>query len=109
MIPKRYCPTNITDFLPILLVSSLYKIIAKVLSRRIREVIGMVVSDNQCAFIKQRQIFDGILIANELIHSVKRKEGRCDSLIFKLDFSKAYDYVRWDFLNEVLVKMGFGE
>lgn len=28
-------------------------------------------------------------------------------MIFKLDFSKAYDCVRWDFLEIVLCKMGF--
>lgn len=68
--------------------SSLYKIVSKVLSRRLREVIGEVVSETQCAFIKGRQIFDGILIANELIHSVM-KRGRCGGkLIFKLDFQK---------------------
>lgn len=55
--------------------SLLYKVIAKVLSLRLKEVIGLMVSDTQCAFIKGRQIFDGILIANEIIHSVKRKDG----------------------------------
>lgn len=48
--------------------SLLYKIVAKVLARRVCVVIGEVVSDSQCAFIRGRQIFDGILIANELIH-----------------------------------------
>ncbi|GKC71648.1 RNA-directed DNA polymerase, eukaryota [Tanacetum coccineum] len=30
------------------------------------------------------------------------------SLIFKVDFEKAYDSVRWDFLDDILVKFGFG-
>ncbi|TYH25372.1 hypothetical protein ES288_A03G162700v1 [Gossypium darwinii] len=38
-----------------------------------------------------RQIFDGILIANEVIHSMKIIKGNGGNLIFKLDFSKA----RW--------------
>ncbi|KAH1057945.1 hypothetical protein J1N35_036010 [Gossypium stocksii] len=54
---------------------SLYKIVAKVLSRRLREVIGELVSETQCAFIKGRQLFYGILIANEVIHSMKKIEG----------------------------------
>ncbi|GJX56907.1 RNA-directed DNA polymerase, eukaryota [Tanacetum coccineum] len=29
-------------------------------------------------------------------------------MIFKVDFSKAYDSVRWDFLDEVLCSFGFG-
>ncbi|XP_016723758.1 uncharacterized protein [Gossypium hirsutum] len=41
-IPKNENPNDIPKFRPICLVSSLYKIVAKVLSRRIREVIGAV-------------------------------------------------------------------
>ncbi|KAK5834954.1 hypothetical protein PVK06_010634 [Gossypium arboreum] len=108
LIPKLDNPSEIFDFRPIFLVSSLYKIIAKILSRRIRMVISDLVSETQCAFIKGRQIFDGILIANEVIHSMKKMKGDEGNLIFKLDFSKAYDYVRWDFLKLVLQKIGFG-
>ncbi|KAK5786931.1 hypothetical protein PVK06_041581 [Gossypium arboreum] len=71
-------------------------------------VISDLVSETQCAFIKGRQIFDGILIANEVIHSMKKMKGDEGNLIFKLDFSKAYDCVGWDFLKLVLRKMGFG-
>ncbi|KAA3485560.1 DExH-box ATP-dependent RNA helicase DExH10-like [Gossypium australe] len=92
---------------PICLVSSLYKIVAKVLSRRLKEIVEIVVSDTQCAFIRGRQIFYRVLIANGLIHSVN-KGGSKGYLIFKLDFSKPYDYVWWDFLELVLFKVGFG-
>lgn len=68
-----------------------------------------MVSETRCAFIRGRQIFDGVLLANEVIHSMKKKEGMKGNLIFKLDFSKAYEYVRWEFLELVLSKMGFGE
>ncbi|KAA3480298.1 Retrovirus-related Pol polyprotein LINE-1 [Gossypium australe] len=104
LIPKNENPIEISEFRPICLVSSLYKIVAKEIS----EVIGGVVSDTQCAFIRGRQIFDGILIANEVIHLIKKKDVVGGSLIFKLDLSKAYDCVRWDFLELVLLKMGFG-
>lgn len=67
-----------------------------------------MVSETQCAFIRGRQIFDGILIANEVIHLMDKMVGNGGNLIFKLDFSKAYDCVRWDFLELVLQKRGFG-
>lgn len=49
-IPKNDNPKDIFEFRPICLVSSLYKIVANVLSWTLREVIGFVVSDVQCTF-----------------------------------------------------------
>nr|GFC87763.1 RNA-directed DNA polymerase, eukaryota [Tanacetum cinerariifolium] len=31
------------------------------------------------------------------------------SMIFKVDFEKAYDSVRWDFIDDILRRFGFGE
>ena len=71
MIPKVEIPQRVADFRPISLVSSVYKILSKVLANRLRMVVGNVVSDSQYAFIKDRQIMDGILIANELVDDAK--------------------------------------
>ena len=71
--------------------SSVYKILSKVLANRLRKVVGNVVSASQYAFIKGRQILDGILIANELVDDAKVKKK--DLLMFKVDFEKAYDSV----------------
>lgn len=91
------------------LVGSLYKIVVKILSRRLSEVMDEVVSDTQCTFVRGRQIFYGILVANEVIHSIKKKSYENINLIMKLDFSKAYDCVRWDFLDLVMFYMDFGK
>lgn len=94
VIPKMENLNDISDFKPIFLVRSLYKIVAKVLPRTIREVIRDIVSETQYTFIKGRQIFNRIMTANEIIYSIKKNEGMGGGLIFKLDFSKAYDCVR---------------
>nr|ABD32615.1 RNA-directed DNA polymerase, putative [Medicago truncatula] len=67
LIPKVDSPQKLNDFRPISLVGSLYKILAKLLANRLRGVIGSVVSESQSAFVKNRQILDGILIANEAV------------------------------------------
>ncbi|GJT47648.1 RNA-directed DNA polymerase, eukaryota, reverse transcriptase zinc-binding domain protein [Tanacetum coccineum] len=69
-------------------------------------VLGDIVSDVQSAFVANRQILDGPFILNEIVQWCKRKNKQ--SMIFKVDFEKAYDSVRWDFLMEVLKKFGFG-
>ncbi|KAM2614937.1 hypothetical protein TB2_029501 [Malus domestica] len=62
----------------------------------------------QNAFVAGKQIQDHILIAHEIFHSMKlRRTKRKFKLGIKLDMNKAYDLVEWDFLEEVMIKMGF--
>nr|GFC20690.1 RNA-directed DNA polymerase, eukaryota, reverse transcriptase zinc-binding domain protein [Tanacetum cinerariifolium] len=106
LIPKTSGVNMVKDFRPISLIGCMYKIIAKILTNRLVGVIGDIVNEAQSAFIADRQILDGPFILNEVMHwcTVKKKQA----LIFKVDFKKAYDSVRWDFLDEVLQKFGFG-
>ncbi|GJT38145.1 RNA-directed DNA polymerase, eukaryota [Tanacetum coccineum] len=96
----------VKDFRPISLIGSIYKIIAKILANRLVGVLGDIVNEVQSAFIVERQILDGPFIINEVMQwcSSKKKQA----VIFKVDFEKAYDSVRWDFLDDVLTKFGFG-
>lgn len=79
----------IQDFRPISLISAPYKIISKVLSNRIREVLHEIIDGNQYAFIKGRQIVDSILIANECIEDYKGRKQK--GVVLKLDLEIAYD------------------
>ncbi|RVW12426.1 LINE-1 reverse transcriptase-like [Vitis vinifera] len=95
------------DKSPISLLGGVYKLLAKVLSNRIKGVLDKVVSPDQNAFVKGRQILDASLIANEVIdYWLKRKEK---GVICKLDIEKAYDSINWNFLMKVMRKMGFGD
>ncbi|GJR67069.1 RNA-directed DNA polymerase, eukaryota [Tanacetum coccineum] len=66
---------------------------------------------NQCnfpkAFVAKRHILDGPFILNELFQWYKMKKKH--TMIFKADFEKAYDLVRWDYLDDILKMFGFGE
>nr|CAN83685.1 hypothetical protein VITISV_003813 [Vitis vinifera] len=96
---------KISDFRPISLITSFYKIIAKVLSGRLRGVLHETIHSTQGAFVQGRQILDLVLIANEIVDE-RRRSGE-EGVVFKIDFEKAYDHVRWDFLDQVLEKKGF--
>ncbi|MCI29558.1 RNA-directed DNA polymerase (Reverse transcriptase), partial [Trifolium medium] len=67
LIPKVISPLSIGDFRPISLVGSLYKIIAKVLATRLANGMDKLISPNQSAFIKGRQLVDGVVAVNEII------------------------------------------
>ncbi|GKC46109.1 RNA-directed DNA polymerase, eukaryota, partial [Tanacetum coccineum] len=60
----------------------------------------------QSAFVANRQILDGPFILNEVLDWCKRKNKQ--AMFFKVDFAKAYDSVRWDYLIDVLEAFGFG-
>jgi hypothetical protein len=105
LIPKIDSPQGLNDFRPISLVGSLYKILAKVLANRLKQVVGAVVSDTQITFVKNRQILDGILIANEVVDEARKTKK--ELMLFKVDFEKAYDSVDWGYLDEVMKKMAF--
>ncbi|KAM2902960.1 hypothetical protein COP2_002826 [Malus domestica] len=106
LIPKKLDSLKVTDYRPISLVTGLYKIMAKTLASRLKEVLGSTISPNQGAFVKDRQILDAVLIANEVVEEVRQKKE--DGLVLKIDFEKAYDHVEWRFLDEVLQRKSFG-
>ncbi|GKE78516.1 RNA-directed DNA polymerase, eukaryota, reverse transcriptase zinc-binding domain protein, partial [Tanacetum coccineum] len=89
------------------LIGSLYKIIAKILANRLVGVLGDLVNEVQSAFVADRQILDGPFILDEVLQWCRRKKKH--ALIFKVDFEKAFDSVRWDFVDDVLNKFGFSE
>ncbi|GJS80405.1 RNA-directed DNA polymerase, eukaryota, reverse transcriptase zinc-binding domain protein [Tanacetum coccineum] len=107
LIPKIPDANLVKDFRPISLIGSIYKIIAKILTNRLVDVLGGIINEVQSAFIKDRQILDGPFILNEVMSWCKKKKKQ--TLLFKVDFEKAYDSVRWDFLDDVLGKFGFGD
>jgi hypothetical protein len=107
LIPKVNSPETLGDFRPISLLGCIYKLIAKVLTARLAKVVGSVVSSTQSAFIKGRQLVDGVLVLNEVVDFAK-KTGK-DCLLLKVDFQKAYDSVDWGFLMYMLHRFGFND
>ncbi|KAL9671136.1 hypothetical protein QQ045_008702 [Rhodiola kirilowii] len=85
----------------------MYKILSKCLAKRLRSVLPQFISLNQSAFITDRNILDGIMIVNELIHAVKKE--RRSALVIKLDFRKVYDSVSWEYLRSIQESLGFGD
>ena len=105
LIPKTGNPTSIEDYRPISMVGALCKIISQILSHRLKDVIAYLIDESQSAFVGNRQILDGVLIANESIRWLNKK---IPGTLITLDFQKAYDSVNWSFLKMVMEKLGFG-
>jgi hypothetical protein len=63
-------------------------------------VIGKLIPKTQSAFLKGRQLVEGVVVVNEVIDFAKKTGKEC--MIFKVDFEKAYDSVDWGFLDYML-------
>lgn len=108
LIPKIPGAKTVAEYRPIALCNVFYKIISKILSLRLKPILGEIISENQSAFVAERAITDNILITHEMLHYLKtsQAEKKC-SMAVKTDMSKAYDRVEWDFIEMVMKRMGF--
>nr|GEW44648.1 RNA-directed DNA polymerase, eukaryota [Tanacetum cinerariifolium] len=89
------------------LVKEMTAVIAKHLANRLVTVLDDIVEEIQSTFVTDRQILDGPFILNEIVYWCKNKKKQ--SMIFKVDFEKAYDSVRWNFIDDILRRFSFGE
>nr|XP_025627922.1 uncharacterized protein LOC112721056 [Arachis hypogaea] len=92
LAPKFVGANEIKDFRPISMVGCVYKVISKVLVRRLRTVMPGLVGETYTIFVKGRKIHDDTLIACETVQWLKAHRKK--AAIIKIDVQKAYDRVR---------------
>lgn len=96
------------DLRPISLCNVVYKIATKVVANRLKLVLPHIISDNQSGFVTGRLITDNVIVASEVVHFLKGKRKGADGVAaLKLDIAKAYDKLGWEYLEGVLIAMGF--
>jgi len=105
LVPKLKEANNIKHFRPICLLNVDFKCFTKVLTNRLGPVAKKIISKNQTGFIKGWNILEGAVVLHEVIHELKSSKKK--GLILKLDFEKAYDRVRWSFLEQVMIGKSF--
>jgi exonuclease III len=95
----------LTNWRPITLLNLSYKIFAKALQLRLQPILSEIIGCEQSAFLPLRFILDNILLTQETL--AWADQSRQDLLFLKLDFSKAFDMIDWEFLFEAMSLMGF--
>ena len=105
LVPKVLEANQIQQYRPICLLNVSFKIFTKVAMNRMNMVTDHVISLTQSAFMVGRNILEGVVILHETIHELHRKN--LNGIIFKIDFEKSYDKVRWPFLCQTLRMKGF--
>ena len=105
LLPKTKTAEHPKDFRPISLIHSFAKLVSKVLALRLASSIDALVSKSQSAFIKRRCIQDNFLYVRNLARTYHRTST--PALLLKLDISKAFDSISWEYMLELMEKRGF--
>lgn len=108
LIPKVSNSSYVEEFRPIACCSTIYKILSKILTIRLKTVVDYLVGRSQSAFIEViegRCFLDNIILAHELIKGYDKKSvsPRC---MIKFDIRKAYESVEWSSLRMLLLEFG---
>ncbi|KAL0348025.1 UNVERIFIED_CONTAM: hypothetical protein Sangu_1030300 [Sesamum angustifolium] len=81
---------------------------SKAIANRLKSFLDNLISYSQSTFVPSRSIFYNVLVAYEVNHYLSHKyQGNSGQVSLKLDLSKAYDRVEWNFLERVLHRLGF--
>lgn len=101
LVPKFPGASKITDFRPISLLNTLYKVISRLLVVRLKPILVDLIVPNQTAFVKDRLLVENTTLAAELVNGYHRNKG-VKKITIKVDISKAFDTLSWDFLLNCL-------
>ena len=103
---KESDPLQIKNKRPISLLNVDYKIATKVIASRIKNVLPLLINEDQTGYVKSRYIGENIRLILDLIEltDTMKIPGR---LAF-IDFEKAFDSLEWEFIFKTLKYFNLG-
>lgn len=92
---------------PISLLNIDYKIISKIISTRLSNILPQLINADQTCSVKGRSIFDNLHLIRNVIDYIDQKN--LPACFICLDQEKAFDRVSWSYMYDTLLAFGFDE
>jgi hypothetical protein len=108
LLPKTPSASSVDQYRPIAMANFKFKIISKIIADRLASIMPSIVSEEKKGFIHDRNIKDCLCIASEAVNLLHNKSFG-GNLALKIDITKAFDTLDWNFLLKVLKTFGFNE
>ena len=96
----------LSNWRPITLLNTDYKIASKVIAKRIERVLPSIIHPDQTGFMEGRYIGQNIRLINDIIQQTELQ--KIPGILLFLDFQKAFDTLEWSFIQHTLHLFNFG-
>lgn len=108
LIPRKDVDRRrISNWRPISLLNTDNKILTKAMSLRLQPILNDIIHPDQTGFLPKRHIGDNLRTIQDVI-DFTRSSGN-PGILLALDFRKAFDSIRWDFILRAFREFGFGD
>lgn len=104
LVPKTLTAEKMSDFRPIACCNVVYKVISRIMAKRLKNILPQAIELNKCAFVQGRWLLENVLLATEVVKDYHKPTISSRSAI-KFDISKAFDTVKWSFVEVTLRAM----
>ncbi|GMF42382.1 unnamed protein product [Phytophthora fragariaefolia] len=106
LLYKKGDPRDPSNYRPISHMQVDVKVISKALAYRLQRVLPLLIHPDQKGFVRGHSLHHHARFLQDLQDLLRRRGGA--GYAFFLDFAKAYDRVNWDYLFQVLERVGCG-
>ena len=107
LVPKKNKPANLLkNWRPIFLLNCDYEIATKSIANRIKKVLPKISNNDQTGFLRNRTIGENIRIIDSIIKYANTKQ--ISGLPLFIDFEKAFDSIKWPFIERNLKYFNVG-
>ena len=107
LLPKKYKDrVYLKNWRPITLLNVDYKILAKALANLLSPFLPGLIDGDQTGYVKSRFIGTNIRITDDIM--IFCNKNNISAIVLSIDFEKAFDSLKWSYLDQCLETYNFG-